>query len=88
MTCHSCKTACKKFGKHPSGRRRFQYRQCCKTFTAPGPLDEMRLPLDKAETIVKMMVEGCSIRSIERLTDVHRDTIMRLLELAGGANDC
>ena len=24
------------------------------------------------------MTEGCSIRSTERLTDIHRDTIMRL----------
>jgi len=28
-------------------------------------------------------VEGVSVRSIERLTDVHRDTILRLLVLAG-----
>jgi len=83
MTCHNCRTECKKFGKHPGGRQRFQCRSCKKTFTEQGPLDEMRLPLAKAETILKMMVEGCSIRTIERLTDVHRDTIMRLLELAG-----
>ena len=43
----------------------------------------MRLSLDKAETILKMLVEGCSIRSIERLTEVHRDTILKLLVLAG-----
>ena len=48
------------------------------------PLDEMRLPLDRAEMILKMLCEGVSIRcSIERLTDTHRDTIMRLLVLAG-----
>jgi IS1 family transposase len=43
----------------------------------------MRIPFAKAEMILKMMVEGMSIRSIERLTEVHRDTIMRLLTLAG-----
>ncbi len=26
-----------------------------------------------------MLVDGCSIRSIERMTGVHRDTIIRLL---------
>jgi IS1 family transposase len=43
----------------------------------------MRLPMDKAESILKLLVEGMSIRSIERVTQVHRDTIMRLLLLAG-----
>jgi IS1 family transposase len=43
----------------------------------------MYTPLEKGETILKMLVEGISIRSIERLTGTHRDTIMRLLALAG-----
>jgi IS1 family transposase len=43
----------------------------------------MRLPMDKAEAVLKLLVEGMSIRSIERVTQVHRDTIMRLLLTAG-----
>ena len=43
----------------------------------------MRLPMAKAEMILKMLCEGVSVRSIERLTEVHRDTILRLLVLAG-----
>jgi len=43
----------------------------------------MRLPIDKATTILKLLVEGMSIRSIERITQVHRDTIMRVLIAAG-----
>jgi IS1 family transposase len=43
----------------------------------------MRLPLAKAEMILKLLIEGVSIRSIERLTEVHRDTVCRLLVLAG-----
>jgi IS1 family transposase len=39
--------------------------------------------MDKAESILKLLVEGMSIRSIERVTGVHRDTIMSLLLLAG-----
>lgn len=39
--------------------------------------------MEKAESILKLLVEGMSIRSIERVTQVHRDTIMRLLLLAG-----
>jgi IS1 family transposase len=36
------------------------------------------LAADKKITIVSALVEGASIRSIERMTGVHRDTIMRL----------
>jgi IS1 family transposase len=38
---------------------------------------------DKQLAVVSHLVEGCSIRSIERLTDIHRDTIMRLLVRVG-----
>jgi len=41
------------------------------------------LPLDKKTAILALLVEGNSIRSIERITNVHRDTIMRLLNEAG-----
>lgn len=37
----------------------------------------------KQEMIIGALVEGSSIRSIERMTGVHRDTIMRLLVKAG-----
>lgn len=36
------------------------------------------LPLEKQTAIVAALTEGVSIRATERLTDVHRDTIMRL----------
>lgn len=37
-----------------------------------------RLPPDIQEAIISALVEGSSIRSVERMTGVHRDTIMRL----------
>jgi IS1 family transposase len=36
------------------------------------------LPKDKQTAIIAALAEGSSIRSIERITGVHRDTIMRL----------
>ena len=36
------------------------------------------LPRDKQVEAVAALTEGCSIRAIERLTNIHRDTIMRL----------
>jgi transposase-like protein/IS1 family transposase len=85
VTCHNCQTLCNRFGKHRNGLQRYRCAQCRKTFTEDHaqPLGEMRLPMEKAESILKLLVEGMSIRSIERVTSVHRDTIMRLLLVAG-----
>jgi len=85
MTCHNCQIDCNRFGKHRNGLQRFRCSQCRKTFTEDRqkPLDEMRIPLAKATMILKLLVEGTSVRSIERVTQVHRDTILRLLILAG-----
>lgn len=34
--------------------------------------------MERKEKILSALVEGCSIRSIERMTDTHRDTMMRM----------
>src|SRR5580765_6968199 len=36
------------------------------------------LNTDKQIAVISMLAEGSSIRSIERITGIHRDTIMRL----------
>ena len=38
-----------------------------------------KLKIEKQETAITALLEGCSIRSVERMTGVHRDTIMRLM---------
>jgi len=67
VTCHSCQSLCRKFGKHRNGLQRYRCNQCRKTFTEDHatPLDTMRLPMDKAVAILKLLVEGMSLRSIE-----------------------
>lgn len=42
-----------------------------------------KLKDDKKEAVIAGLVEGNSIRSMERMTGVHRDTIMRLLVEVG-----
>jgi hypothetical protein len=37
------------------------------------------LPMDKQRAVIQALIEGNSIRSTERMTSIHRDTIMRLL---------
>jgi transposase-like protein len=85
VTCHNCQTTCNRFGKHRNGLQRYRCSQCRKTFTEDHaqPLGTMRLSIEKAISILKLMLEGMSIRSIERITEVHRDTIMHLLLQAG-----
>ena len=41
------------------------------------------LKSEKQEMVIRGLVEGSSIRSIERMTGVHRDTIMRLMVNVG-----
>ena len=42
-----------------------------------------RLNLDRRTQVIGALVEGNSIRSTERMTGIHRDTIMRLLVEVG-----
>ncbi len=67
----------------PSNQR-FRCRTCTKTFTesGPRPLGDMRF-LDRALLCLQLIVEGNSIRSTERITGVHRDTILALPAMAG-----
>jgi uncharacterized protein YerC len=44
------------------------------------------LSMQEKVTVVTALTEGNSIRSIERMTGIHRDTIMRLLVSVG--NHC
>ena len=85
MTCHNCRIEAKRFGKHRNGLQRFRCAQCSKTFTEAHekPLDGMTTPTDKALLALRLLVEGCSIRSIERTTELHRDTILKLLVVVG-----
>jgi IS1 family transposase len=43
----------------------------------------MYISLEEAASVLRLMMEGRSVRSIERLTDLHRDTILRVLVHAG-----
>ena len=88
MTCVRCKhITCKRFGTYGKRRiQRWRCNSCSATFAEPQPqssLGTMRTSEDAAIRAVQCLTEGCSIRSTERLTGLNRNTIMRLLELAG-----
>lgn len=42
-----------------------------------------KLKIEKQESAIAALVEGASIRSVERMTSSHRDTIMRLIVRTG-----
>lgn len=86
MNCPTCQSEqIKKFGKDRKGNQRYSCKLCKATFQEERekPLGEMTLAMDKAISVLHHLVEGCSIRSTERLTGVHRDTILSLLEMVG-----
>ncbi|MCX6666217.1 MAG: hypothetical protein NT038_09220, partial [Euryarchaeota archaeon] len=71
-----------KRGKNTAGHQRY-YCNHCKTWfveTMNTPLYHKHLSKEKIINICKHLVEKNGIRSIERITGHHRDTISRLLE--------
>jgi transposase-like protein/IS1 family transposase len=84
MTCHNCRSACRKYGKHRNGLTRHQCRQCKRTFTEPHEtLEGMYTGLDPATKALEMLVEGCSVSSVERITGIHHTTLLKLLVIVG-----
>lgn len=86
MFCPNCNIRCRKSGRHINGTQRYRCRQCKHRFIEPRPklLNNMRTPLEKALLCLHLLVEGNSIRSIERALSIEKKTIISLLLLAGG----
>ncbi|MDQ2747318.1 MAG: hypothetical protein M3T96_08670 [Acidobacteriota bacterium] len=81
----NCDSISKKNGKDRNGNQRFKCLACGKRFNEPKEKNfgSKILAEEKALMCLKLLVEGNSIRSTERITDVHRDTIIRLLKTVG-----
>lgn len=74
-----------KHGKDRYGRQRYKCLDCGSTFTGipKGPLHPMRMPVDQASQVLMLLAEGNSVRSVERVTGVHRDTVLKALVAFG-----
>src|SRR5438105_3985495 len=83
--CAECGTRCQRFGKHRNGLRRFRCVECGKTFTEAHTrlMGTMTVDESKALLALQLLVEGNSLRSTERIVGIDRNTIMRLLVVAG-----
>lgn len=85
MTCHNCKIEAKKSGKDRKGNQRYRCNQCKRRFAEQREklLGNMNLPEDKIVLCLSLLLEGNSIRSIERITGVTKQTLLNMLVLAG-----
>jgi transposase-like protein/IS1 family transposase len=85
MFCPYCQGHTRKFGKNRNGSQRYRCDACKRTLTdaETRPVDRRRLAEDKAVIMLRMVLEGMSVRSTERLTQVHRDTILATMVDAG-----
>jgi transposase-like protein/IS1 family transposase len=85
--CPTCQSSCRRFGRNRNGSQRYRCDTCSRTFTDEGtrPRDRRQLSPAKAILALRHLLEGSSIRSTERLVEVHRDTIMHVMVRAGRA---
>ena len=85
MRCEDCAVTCQRFGKHRNGLARFRCPACKRTFTESHKpaLAGTYLSKDRIVLALRLLLEGNSIRSTERITEMDRNTIMKLLALAG-----
>src|SRR5205085_3069675 len=77
MNCSTCKIPSRKAGKHINGSQRYRCPTCKRRFIEPRikPLGAMRVPLYNALLCLYLLVEGKSIRSIERGVGLEKKTI-------------
>ena len=77
----------KKSGKNRNGSQRYKCKDCGKRFSdehvEDGPLGSMRVDVDKAMLVINALLEGMSIRACERLFNMNRDTIDKLILVVG-----
>lgn len=75
-----------KYGRDRKGNQRWKCQGCGCTITDAAhvrPLGDMRTDLDDAATVLKLILEGMSIRSCERVTGINRNTICDLILQVG-----
>ena len=84
-SCRTCGEPTIGWGKDKDGNPRRKCKACRSTFgiIPARPLGAMRLGMDKAVLCLSLLTEGSSIRSTERISGTHRDTICSLLRVAG-----
>src|SRR5437763_17061185 len=83
--CRSCGGRTIGWGEDRAGNTRRRCKACGVTgaLVPVRPLGTMRLDMDKPVRVLYLLTEGSSIRRSELTAGVQRDTIMRILRVAG-----
>ena len=75
-------------GKDRHGNTRYRCKICGKTWVEVvpvKPLGPMKVEVEKAKLVLRLLVEGSSIRGAARITGLGKRTILKLLVKFGGA---
>ena len=88
MKCTCGSEAWQKFGTYYRDGNRIQRLKCkqCERVTsdtAQRPLGSLRISLEQAVQVISLLAEGMGIRGTSRVTGLHQQTILNLLETAG-----
>lgn len=85
MLCKHCQSKCQRYDHDPYGQQRWYCPNCSKTFIQRfrKPLGRMRISVARATECLHLLVEGMSVRAIERHNGTEKRTILSLLLLAG-----
>jgi LacI family transcriptional regulator len=77
-------TVCAWYGKN-NHIRLLYCRTCKRRFSERKgtPLFGLRLPNEKAVSLLKHICEGCGVRKTSRLVSVHQDTVIRYARAVG-----
>jgi IS1 family transposase len=63
--------------------QRYACDRCGKSFSESQPLDGLRVDFQQACQVVHLLCESMGIRAIQRITGLHQETILNILETAG-----
>lgn len=85
-TCRCCAGKAHRDGFHinRNGRvQRFKCTRCGTKFSEERPLEGVRIETAKAAQVVHLLCEGMGVRGIARLTQLDKNTVLRVLTTAG-----
>jgi IS1 family transposase len=63
--------------------QRYACDRCGKSFSESQPLDGLRIETKQVEQVVHLLCESMGIRAIQRITGLHQETILNILETVG-----
>jgi IS1 family transposase/transposase-like protein len=86
VNCHCCSGNCRKSGAYRNKNgivQRYACDRCGKSFSESQPLGGLRVDFKQACQVVHLFCESMGVRSIQRLTGLHQETVLNILETAG-----